>query len=251
MCFDSHVNKKCEESSFPHSLPLQPRLRLYLATFVALMVGVLVVIFALLGVFSTVESETESQLSAQLDNFASNVEMQYRQLAAGGIDLSSMLSATIENHLSENNITFNQLTNDIDAIDAVELAIFPDLESAFRLNSCSGSFMILNTTVNTSLENSDFSRSGVYIKAVEIGSQASSVPNITLYRGTAQIMNMGLTVLYENWELEFDISRFPDFPEMTEQVSQVGSYFFTEASVIGDTLRKNYVSCCSGFWRRE
>lgn len=211
------------------SMAMRKRMLSYLVPLIFLLYLILFVILYFSGAFNTVESRTMQTLEAEASTTGSSLAEMLEDLAARGISLSKSLTEVIEECLEENGWQFSSLEDNYSAIDAVEIAAYDQLLWAIEVSDCSGAFMVLDTTVNTSVEYAEYSRSGLYLKMQNVSISRPVSPDVKLFRGSNAVAHAVGTDLYPQWELEFDIQSLPLFPENNEGESLVESYFYTDS----------------------
>lgn len=180
----------------------------------AFLLSVLTCGLMILGRFSNTRKELFQTLNLQMEVFASDVESYWDQLAAKNINLASDMTDILEDRLQARHMYFSDLTDDRLAISDVEKAMIDPLSQYLRQADCSGAFVVLDTTVNSSLEHSDKSRSGLYIQK-----SSMSIPDykLLLYRGVAAIGKQHDIVPHRKWHQEFNPDNFPDYEMLLTQ----------------------------------
>lgn len=171
----------------------------------------------ILGRFSNTKKELFQTLDLQMQVFASRVDSYWNQLAAKNINLTSDLTDILEDRLQALHMDFSDLMDNSLAISDVENAMIDPLCQHLRQADCSGAFIILNTTVNSSLEHSDKSHSGLYIQK-----SSMSIPDykLLLYRGVAAIGKEHNVMPHRKWRQEFNPDLFPDYEMLLTQFPQ-------------------------------
>lgn len=87
-------------------------------------------------------------------------------------------------------MTFSQLQDNPNALYALENDLIQPLSQFLERANCSGAYIQLDTTINSTLENANNQRSGVYLQK---NSMSVSKEDLILYRGIANIgKNMAL-----------------------------------------------------------
>ena len=186
-------------------IPIRRHIYLHLSVFGVVMFLGIVLAFL---VTSNIVPNTRSAASVMLrerDKARDDIREHFGNAAAETVTLSKMLSADIEGILSDADISFSELSENGELLLELLDRETDLLQLALERANCSGVFLILDTTINPSIEGAENSRSGVYIRRVEpkrIGN-----PSEMLYlRGNTQFaIKRGMT-LQANWNLEFDIS---------------------------------------------
>lgn len=185
------------------------KLFLFLLVLVLTMFLGIVVILLISGTFTAGLAESEKLISNELGHTSQNISQQYGQLSMQAVEFSQSLSESMEKKLSKQGI---QISNIDKHPEILEKLLFSEYERAlFSLQRAksSGIFIILNATVNPMLENSENSRSGLYIKNMEPNIISSFSPTITVLRGFPSIGRNNSLSLHAQWCMEFDISDAP------------------------------------------
>ncbi|MDO4733149.1 MAG: LuxR C-terminal-related transcriptional regulator [Bacillota bacterium] len=168
----------------------------------------------LFGPFSSVQKDISETLSLQMEFFEKQMSAYWDELNARSIDLSVTMSGILEDFLAERDISISMLIDSAEDINALQTALIDPLCQCLQQSDCSGAFVILETTVNSSLKNSERSRSGLYLQKAGSGIVDRE---ILLYRGSADVgKNSGL-MIHRKWRLEFQTDLFPQY---NEQISQ-------------------------------
>lgn len=193
---------------------MKRKLFAYMFLLTAFLLSVLTAGLMILGRFNNTKKELVQTLNLQMEVFASGVESYWDRLAAKNITLASDMTDILETQLQSRHIYFSDLTDDTLAIADMEKAMIEPLCQYLRQVDCSGVFVILNTTVNSALANSDRSRSGLYIQK-----SSMRIPDykLLLYRGVSAIGSQHNIVPHRKWHLEFNTDNFPDYEMLISQ----------------------------------
>lgn len=187
---------------------LKRRLFAYMLLLVMLLFFTLLAGLLLFGRFSNTKRDFFQILELQMEVFEKDMTTYFDEVAAMGIHLSRNLTDTLETSLADNQVSFSTLTDNNDAITQIEDAMLDPLCQYLRQSNCSGAFVLLETTINSSIENADSSRSGLYIQKSGISSPDSQ---LLLYRGIAQIGKDHQVMPHRKWKQEFQTNLFPDY----------------------------------------
>jgi DNA-binding CsgD family transcriptional regulator len=188
------------------SISMRFRLFLFLLVLVLTMAGGIFIILLVTGTFSAGITESRRVLRNELTHTSQDISAQFGQLSVEAVDYSKELSLKIEEELREKNLSFSDLSENPDQIEDLISDLYEKSYYALQKSNCSGVFLILNTTVNPNLENSDFSKAGLYIKNMEPNVISATSPNFTLLRGFSSIGRKNSINLHTQWSMEFDIS---------------------------------------------
>lgn len=187
-------------------LTLRRRFMLYAASAVVTSVMLLLLLLSLFGVLNPTDSHIESYLDNLLDNHAAQTEHDIDKLAAYSLSFSKQMETVIENYLIKNNIAFAELTNNIEALTALQIESYPTVYTNIRVAPCSGAFYILNTTVNNTLEIPHYN--GIYIKFANLYAESTVNTNVALFRGSSAVARENDINLYSTWQNEMQTDVF-------------------------------------------
>lgn len=211
-----HLLRQARQSS-GEGLTLQRRLFAFLLVFLIAVMSALLIILFSSGVFSAGAREGRIFLEGELGHIAETVEKEYGTLAVEGVALSEKLSALIEREFPAGEPAY--LSGDSERLNAILEAAAGPLLAALEKNKASGTFVILDATVNPDLPDADHSRAGIYFKNMEPNAINLQTPTIRFLRGpTAIARALGYDVLPQ-WTMEFTVED-GDFFFTTSQTAQ-------------------------------
>ena len=187
---------------------MQFRLALYWLSGALALFGVFVLFLGFGGFFKSTEKELSRSLKICENNIIKEMEAHIEILEAQAIDLSKNASSVIKKDLLSQPVS--SLNNDIDGLTSLQKSLFPIINKSLRVSPCSGAFVSLDATVNTSSPNADISRSGIYLRFSHIGTTKSATQPFSLFRGSSQLADEESISMHNRWNLEFDMSRFPE-----------------------------------------
>ena len=140
--------------------------------------------------------------------FQNDMERYFDQLAAMGVNLSEDMGALVDQQLASREMTFDQLNDSPEVLNALEEEMIEPLCRSLRRTSCSGAFVLLDATVNTRMEGAGYSRAGLYVQ--KGGADTPTVP-LLLYRGSADVGKTHSVMPHRKWRMEFQTDQFPDY----------------------------------------
>ncbi|MHB8129834.1 MAG: response regulator transcription factor [Mobilitalea sp.] len=187
------------------SISLRLRLFLFLLVLVLTMAAGVIVILLVTGTFSAGITESRQLVRNELLRSSQDISSQYGQLSVQAVEFSEELSQRIEENLRKQNLSLAYLSGNPKQIEELISDLFEKTYYSLEKSNCSGAFFILDTTVNPSLENSNYSKAGLYIKNLEPNVISASSPNITILRGFSSIGRENSIDLHTQWSMEFDI----------------------------------------------
>lgn len=206
----------------------------YMFVLTAILIILIVAGLSLTGRFDSTDEHTYNALNIQLDVFEKDVSESFDRIAAAGISLSSVVSDVINGHLAEWKCRFEDLNDSADRLNAVQSTLIPILKQKMLQENCSGTFVILDATINTRLETAETSRSGIYMKA---NGYRSTDNTIILYHGDAETAAENGLDLHRKWLLEFSTKVFPNYDDIVALANKStdDAYFLTELCTIPGT----------------
>lgn len=177
-----------------------------------LLVVLLVLTFgAALFLFASLHNtkkDISRSLQIQFSVFQNDMERYFDQLAVMGVNLSEDMSAEVDKELALRQMSFAQLNDSPEVLNALEEEMIEPLCRRLRQTGCSGAFVLLDATVNTRMEGAEHSRAGLYVQ--KSGADTPTVP-LLLYRGSAEVGKAHSVMPHRKWRMEFQTDQFPDY----------------------------------------
>lgn len=118
----------------------------------------------LFGRLGTTEQDFHKKLSIQSEYFTKNMENYWDDLASMNIALADNKEAILETTLANQGLTFQQLQDNPNAIYSLENDMIQPLGQYLERSNCSGAYVQLDTTINSTLDNAQTQRSGCIFK---------------------------------------------------------------------------------------
>ena len=118
------------------------------------------------------------------------------------------MGSLVDRQLASREMTFDQLNDSPEVLNALEEEMIEPLCRTLRQSSCSGAFVLLDSTVNTRMEGAGHSRAGLYVQ--KSGADTPTVP-LLLYRGSAEVGKTHSVMPHRKWRMEFQTDQFPDY----------------------------------------
>lgn len=166
--------------------------------------------------------------------------------AAQGIHLAAMLTDMIERTLHARNCSFAAVSDNPELIRTLENNSIYLLKDTLLRSRCSGSFIILDATVNSALRQSRESRCGVYLKASNITVSNPVLPQIFYLRGLSELALKYQLEFHNKWDLEYDMAQLPDYAALLRSAAaspESRSFFLTKSFFIRGTHDKVILLC--------
>ena len=206
----------------------------YMLLLTALLLLTLFIALFLFGRFHSTQEDTYAALELQLDAFEKDIAAYFDHLAAASVQLSGRMSVILESYLLENRLTMADLTDSAPHLAAIQDAMLEPLRQKLLQENCSGIFVMLDTTINSTLERADVSRSGLYL---QINGYNTGNETILLYRGPSDLGKQHGMMPHRKWHLEFRTDRFPNYAEILtlSQLPADEAYYLTDVTVLPGT----------------
>jgi len=188
----------------------------------------------LFGRFENTGANTYEALDIQMENFEKDISTHFDRLAAASISLSETTTVLLEDYLSENNLSFPDLNDAGPDIAAIQETMLEPLCQTLLQENCSGVFVMLDATVNSTITDAPLSRTGLYLQKSGYRTQDKS---IMLYRGLAEIGKRHDILLHWKWRLEFRTDLFPNYSDILalQTQPQKKAYLLTERFTLSGT----------------
>lgn len=199
----------------------------YMMMLAGLLILVLITAFFLFGRFDSEEKNAFEELDIQMEFFEKNIFTHFDRLAGGGIQLSKDISLIIEQQLTQGDIPFSEIADHRTCIEMLQSAMLKPLHQHLLQVNCSGAFIMLNATVNRSLPDKDYSRTGLYIQRPSF---YNSDETVVLYRGDSAVSKANGILPHTKWRLEIQTDMIPGYDQIIANASQPlqDSYLFTD-----------------------
>ena len=212
-------------------LSLRRRFVMYVASAVVALVMLLLLLLSLFGVLNPVNGRIDTYLDDQLDTHVAQMEHDVDKLAAHSLSFSEQMETVIEDYLTEHDMSFSDLTNDIEALTALQAEAYTTVYTNIRIASCSGAFYILDTTVNNTLDTPRYN--GIYIKYANLYAESTVNTKVALFRGSSEVARNNDINLFSTWQNEMRTDVFADTSIFAEK-----GYVMSEVVKIPDTWER-------------
>jgi len=191
---------------------LKSKLFVYMLFLTVLLLVILTVGLIIFGRTTSTAESFYDALDIQMEVFEKDISTHFDHLAASAITLSEDMTAILEEYLQENELSFSALNDSKSGTSDIQEAMIEPLRQKLLQANCSGAFVMLNVTVNTSLPESPFSRTGLYL---QINGYHPTDADVLMYRGSADIAKGHGIMPHRKWTLEFRTDLFPDYAEIS------------------------------------
>lgn len=235
-----------------NSIDLRRRFQLHLFLFIAIIFSIIVTLIIVFDIFSP-RQVAHTSLSQQMERYEHRLRTYFSNTAAQGIHFSQQVAKEIEKTLLQKNAYFKDVADNQELIAALENNTYDMLRDALHIADCSGSFIVLDTTVNSKLPNAQYSRSGTYLKHANINSSKPVNSTLLWTRGIHEIGHNNNHIFHNKWELEFDVARTPFYTTVLENASKnlIECYYYSPAFTLHGTWEKVMLLCVPIVGRNE
>ncbi len=218
-------------------ISMRRRFVAYIISAIALVLSLILLLLNLFGIINLTGVRIMDVLDAQLSAYAVNIRRDYDKAAAHAISFSEQLETGLQDYLTEQNLTFEQLKKNAAALSALQKKLYDTVYLNMQLAPSSGAFYILDTTVNSRSEVPLFN--GIYLKYINLCSESTVNNEITLYRGSFSTAKEHDVTFHSGWSNEMRT----DFFDACDSAFAGGAHYILSPTVeIPDTWeRARYV----------
>ncbi len=195
---------------------LKRRLCAYLCVFALLLCALLTAGLFLVGNFTGAKQRIAETLAFQIELFERQIDTYYDNLAVMSVQLSNRITEILEGYLDANQIAFDDLNDSEDHIRNLQEQLIDAVRYKLWEADCTGTFVMLEAQVNSSVENADTSRTGIYLQRNSLEAMDTRV---LLYRGLSQTGKEHDCMPHRKWRLEFRTDFFPNYEELKREAS--------------------------------
>ncbi len=216
---------------------MRRRVVLYIISAIALVLSLVLLLLNLFGVMNPTNARVMEVLDTQLLSYADYIEDDYDKVAAHALSFSNQIEAALERFWVDNNLAFEDLKNNAEALSALQSELYNTVYLNMQLTPSSGAFYILDTTVNDQSDPQLYN--GIYLKYINLYSESTVNNEIALYRGSFSTGKEGNLTFHSGWSNEMRT----DFFNNCESEFTKGTYYILSPTVdIPDTWeRARYV----------
>ena len=215
------------------NLSLRKRFLLYIISAIVTFLALAMVLLNLFGIVNSANVQIMRDLNTWLSSSADSIEHDCDELAACAISFSHQLETQIQNFLVENQLQFSDLRDNTQALTELQLQLYNTVYLNMQVAPASGTFYILNTTVNSTSETPLFN--GIYLKYVNLSSENTVNNDFALYRGSYTTGKENDLTFHSGWNNE----NCTDFFEDCESVFPDGVHYALSSVVeIPETWEK-------------
>lgn len=172
----------------------------YIISAIAMVLSLILLLLNLFGIMNPAGAQIMNMLDTQLSMYADSIKRDYNKTAAHAISFADQLEAGLQSFLTEQNLSFDHLENNAEALSALQGALYDTVYLNMQLAPSSGAFYILDTTVNSRSEEPLYN--GIYLKYINLYSESTVNNKIALYRGSFSTAKGGNLTFHSGWSNE-------------------------------------------------
>ena len=195
---------------------LKRKLFVYMLLLAALLLMILFIGLSTIGRTSSTADTVYDSLELQMEVFEKDILTHFDHLAASAINLSADMTEILTDSLQTKNIAFPALNDNSEAITDLQGTMIEPLKQKLLQTDCSGAFVMLNATVNSTLSEASVSKSGLYL---QVNGYERTASKVILYRGIADTAKSHGIMPHRKWRLEFRTDLFPDYAEIVSSTT--------------------------------
>ena len=187
-------------------ISMRKRFYFFIISAIAIILSLILLLFNLFGIMNPTNRQIMAILDTQLLSYTDNIKDDYNKIAAHAISFSKQLETSIQQYLTENNLTFEDLKNNPDTLGNLQNHLYDIVYLNMQLAPSSGTFYILDTTVNSHTEIPYYN--GIYLKYINIYSENTVNNEISLYRGSYTTGKKNNLTFHSGWQNEMQTDFF-------------------------------------------
>ncbi|MBR4100779.1 MAG: hypothetical protein IKK51_02720 [Oscillospiraceae bacterium] len=214
-------------------LSMRRRFAVYVFSVICLFFTVIIILLNLFGILNPTDRQIMNDLNARLSACSDRIERNSDELAACAISFSGQLEQAIQDYLTENNLTFDELENNSEALDALQNRLYASVYLNMQVAPASGAFYILDTTANSNSDTELYS--GIYLKYINLYSENTVNNDFSIYRGSFSTGKSRGINFHSGWKNE---SSTDFFEHCNETFSDGTHYVLSPATTIPDTWER-------------
>lgn len=217
-------------------ISLQWKMMLYLISLILSGLGVAVILLIAIGGLGGTEEKITRLLEQQLYQSSEEAEEELEEYTGYALQMSKRLGKEIDDYLEREKLSLSDLNNQSEPLLEVQDILYTEINTTIRMGRSSGVFAAVDATVNTEIPNADYSRSGVYLRLINVSSNVVLNPETILFRGSPEIARAYGLELHNRWDMEFNTEVLPGWDDYSkkETISK-GDYFWSYRMRLPDT----------------
>lgn len=193
------------------SISIQRKILLSWSFMILTFFAAVLLVLSLSGVFSTARQNLGYALTTQQANSADEINGQINILTAQGVALSQQTTDILEGILYTEHVS--AMNDSPELLMAFQRELTDHLKTVLQSGPCNGAYAIIDATINSGVDQADSSRTGVYLRFMNLSSESAINQDVTFYRGIAEVARENRLELHNRWNLEFNLEHVPGYGE--------------------------------------
>jgi len=214
-------------------ITLRRRFILYIISAIALVLSLITLLLNVFGILNHANLQMMNAMDTQLTSHANSIVNDYDKIAAYAISFSEQLETGIQNFLTNNNLSFDELENNSDELTNLQSNLYDTVYLNMQLAPSSGAFYMLNTTVNSNSDTPMYN--GIYLKYINLYSESTVNNAFTLYRGSYNTSKENDITFHSGWQNEMKTDFFSDCDSVFARDTH---YVLSPVTTIPDTWER-------------
>lgn len=217
-------------------ISLQWKMMLYLISLILSGLGIAVILLIVIGGFGGTEEKITRLLEQRLYQSSEEAEEEFEEYTGYALQMSKRLGRELDDFFEAKELSLSELNNQSELLLEVQDILYAETNTTIRMGRSSGVFAVLDATVNTEIPNADHSRSGVYLRLINVSSNVVLNPETILFRGSPEIARTYGLELHNRWNLEFNTEVLPGWEDYhAGETASQGEYLWSYRMKLPDT----------------
>lgn len=217
----SESSKEKPHASRKSGKSLEMRLTATFLTLIVTLLLAVIIVLSAAGVFDLNSSKNRALIEHELVRLSEQVKKDYASVASRTINLSESLKYELDLLLDEKNVKAFDLKNHPEILTDLLDGVFPTMAAEIRSIHSSGIFLILDATVNPTLENAQNSRAGLFIRNIAAQNNLSvSYYDLRYLYGPMSVAQSRKIQILPAWKMEYDVSEIAAYGMIMQKAKE-------------------------------
>ena len=121
-------------------ISIRRRFVAYIISAIAMVLSLILLLLNLFGIMNPAGAQIMNMLDTQLSMYADSIKRDYNKTAAHAISFADQLEAGLQSFLTEQNLSFDHLKNNAEALSALQGALYDTVYLNMQIATSSGAF---------------------------------------------------------------------------------------------------------------
>ena len=195
---------------------LHRRLLLFFVLISVSLVLIFTLLLSMFGINGKQGQMVQNHLDTELAIIHDKIDDDFGRVSLGGITIAEDISERCDEFFKENNIRASELQEHPELLEPLIGDQMQTLISTINNRYCGGVFLMLDATVNPSLEDAEYAKAGIFLKKTQPTATSVAGVDIHCLRGPAQVARDNEIMLIGQWKMEFNIEGQDFFTEVMQ-----------------------------------